>query len=126
MIKLEISITGAGHEEMRQLEALLRNVLASMKPQLKGVEATVIAAPVVDPYESTKKKILDHIRWRKIETSDRLTPDFWEVDIQDWLNPKDKRNLRAALSSLCDDGLLATGYDRGTYYLTTAGYNAIY
>lgn len=126
MIKLEISITGAGQEELRQLEALLQKVLASLKPQLKGIETTVTAVPVVDPYESTKKKILDHIRWRKIETSDRLTPDFWEVDIQDWLNPKDKRNLSAALDSLCDDGLLASGYDRGTYYLTVAGYDAIY
>jgi|GEM_PF-5145876 len=126
MIKLEIRITGAGQDESRQLEALLRKVLAEMKPQLKGVEATVAATPVVDPYESTKKKILNHIRWRKIETSDRLTPDFWEVDIQDWLNPKDKRNLNSALDSLCDDGYLATGADRGTYYLTIKGYNAIY
>ncbi|WP_156924653.1 hypothetical protein [Burkholderia sp. WSM2230] len=125
MIKLEINITGAGQEEMRQLEALLRNVLASMKPQLKGVEATVTAAPVVDPYESTKKKILNHIRWRKIDTGTCMTPDFWEVDIQDWLNPKDKSNLSAALDSLCKDGMLErTG--RWEYYLTYSGYDAIY
>ncbi|ARL99750.1 hypothetical protein BOC59_06445 [Burkholderia pseudomallei] len=123
MIKLEISITGAGHDELRQLEALLRKVLAEMKPQLEGIEATIAAAPVADPYESTKKKILDHIRWRKIES--RMPRDFWEVDIQDWLNPKDQKNLRAALDSLCKDGLLEqTG--QWEYYLTHAGYNAIY
>jgi hypothetical protein len=78
MIKLEISITGAGPDELRQLEALMTKILASMKPQLKGIEATVASVPVVDPYESTKKKILDHIRWRKID-SRCMTRDFWEV-----------------------------------------------
>lgn len=126
MIKLEISITGAGQDELRQLEALMRKVLGELKPQLKGVEATVAAVPVADPYESTKKKILDHIRWRKIETSDRLTEDFWEVDIQDWLNPKDKKNLYSAIDSLCKDGYLEAGAGRRTYYLTHFGYNAIY
>jgi hypothetical protein len=126
MIKLEISLTGAGPDESRQLEALLRKVLAEMKPQLKGIEATIAATPVADPYESTKKKILDHIKWRKIETAERLTEDFWEVDIQDWLNPKDKKNLYSAIDSLCKDGYLEPGADRRTYYLTHFGYNAIY
>lgn len=124
MIKLEISITGAGQAEMRQLETLLRNVLASMKPQLKGIETTVTAVPVVDPYESTKKKVLDHIGWRKIN-SECMTPDFWKVDIQDWLNPKDKRDLSAALDSLCKDGLLEE-VGRWEYHLTAKGFNAIY
>jgi hypothetical protein len=124
MIKLEISLTGAGPDELRRLEALMTKILASMKPQLKGIEATVASVPVVDPYESTKKKILDHIRWRKID-SRCMTRDFWEVDIQDWLNPKDKKNLSAALDSLCKDGLLeCTG--KWEYYLTHTGYNAIY
>jgi hypothetical protein len=126
MIKLEISITGAGQDEMRQLEALLQKVLSAMRPQLTGVEAKIAATPVVDRYESTKKKILAHIQWRNIDTGTCMTPDFWQVDIQDWLNPKDKRDLNSAIESLCDDGLLASGYDRGTYYLTTEGYNQIY
>lgn len=126
MIKLEISITGAGQDELRQLEALMRKVLAELKPQLRGIEATIAAVPVADSYESTKKKILDHIKWRKIETAERLTRDFWEVDIQDWLNPKDKKNLYAALDALCKDGYLEPGADRRTYYLTHFGYNAIY
>lgn len=40
----------------------MRKVLAEMKPQLKGIEATIAAAPIADPYESTKKKILDDMR----------------------------------------------------------------
>ncbi|GAB7521542.1 hypothetical protein [Paraburkholderia sp. 2C] len=125
MIKLEISLTGAGQEELRQLETLLQKVIASLQPHMKGIEATIASVPAADPYESTKQKILQHIRWRKIETADCLTPDFWEVDIQDWLNPKDKKNLRAALDSLCEDGLLEE-VGRLTYFLTTAGYDAIY
>lgn len=124
MIKLEISLKGAGQEELRQLEALMRKVVTSLQPHLKGIEATVAAVPVIDPYESTKKKILEHIRWRKIETADRLTRDFWEVDIQEWLNPKDKRNLSAALNALCDEGMLE--YTGREHFLTTAGYDAIY
>ncbi|KWH26325.1 hypothetical protein [Burkholderia multivorans] len=126
MIKLEISLTGAGLDELRQLEALMQQILSSMKPHLKGIETTLAAVPVADPYESTKKKILDHICWRKIETGDCLNKDFWEVDIQDWLNPKDKKNLYSAIDSLCDDGYLEPGADRRTYYLTHFGYNAIY
>ncbi|WP_153134705.1 hypothetical protein [Paraburkholderia agricolaris] len=124
MIKLEISLTGAGQDELRQLEALLQKVVASLQPHMKGIEATVASIPVVDPLESTKKKILDHIRWRKID-SRCMTRDFWDVDIQDWLNPKDKNRLSAALDSLCKDGMLeCTG--KWEYYLTTEGYNAIY
>ena len=126
MIKLEISITGAGQDEMRQLEALMRKVLGELKPQLNGIEATVASMPLADPYESTKKRILDHIRWRRVETSDCLGKDFWEVDIQDWLNPKDKRNLYSAIDSLVNDGYLEPGAERRTYYLTHFGYNAIY
>jgi len=124
MITLEVSITGAGQDELRQLETLMRKVLAELKPQLKGIEATVAAVPVVDRYESTKKKIIDHIRWRKITS--RMPRDFWEVDIQDWLNPKDRDNLDSALQSLCKDGLLEEGEEPWEYYLTTEGYNSIY
>ncbi|MFP3607460.1 hypothetical protein, partial [Paraburkholderia sp. SIMBA_053] len=59
----------------------------------------IAATPIVPPadrYESTKKKILNHIEWRKIDTGTCMTPDFWEVDIQDWLNPKDKRSRYGA------------------------------
>ncbi|MFT4064859.1 hypothetical protein [Paraburkholderia sp.] len=125
MIKLEISITGAGTEELRQLEALMQKILASMKPQLTRVEAKVALTPAVDRYESTKKKILSHIQWQRTETTDCMKRDFWELDIQDWLNPKDKRDLGAALDSLCEDGMLeCTGL--WEYYLTSKGYNAIY
>ncbi|MFM0437579.1 hypothetical protein PQQ84_14005 [Paraburkholderia strydomiana] len=125
MIKLEINVAGAGKDELRQFEALLQKIVVSLQPHMAGVETTVVAAPAADRYESTKKKILNHIGWRKIDTGTCMTPDFWEVDIQDWLNPKDKRDLGMALESLCEDGMLeCTG--RWKYYLTTKGYDEIY
>jgi hypothetical protein len=126
MIKLEISLTGAPQEEVRLLEELMQKILLSLTPHMTGIEATVKPSVPVDPYAKTKEKILEHIRYRQIRTAERLTRDFWEVDIQDYLNPKDKAQLWAAIASLCDDGNLEAGPDRGTYYLTTKGFNAIY
>ncbi|MFM0420028.1 hypothetical protein [Paraburkholderia aromaticivorans] len=133
MIKLEINVTGAGQDELHQLQNLLQKIVVSLQPHMSSVEATVTATPaaesyksasVVDAYASTKKKILDHIAWRRVD-SRCMTPDFWEDDIQDWLNPEDRRDLGAALDSLCEDGLLeCTG--KWSYYLTTKGYNEIY
>ncbi|WP_175866085.1 hypothetical protein [Burkholderia contaminans] len=126
MIKLEIGLSGASHDEIRRLEDLMQKVLTSLAPHMTGVEATIKQSAPVDRYAQTKQRILDHIRYRQVSTSVCLTQEFWEIDIQDYLNPKDKQQLYAALSSLCEDGYLEEGYDPRTYYLSSKGFDAIY
>jgi hypothetical protein len=123
MIKVEISLTGAEQDELRQLEALMQQVLASLTPHPPGIEATVKKSEPINPYATTKERILNIIRSERVR--DCMPEEFWLVYIQDWLNPKDKKNLRPALGSLCDDGMLEqTG--EWEYYLTTKGFDAIY
>ncbi|WP_341314539.1 hypothetical protein WN982_04270 [Paraburkholderia sp. IMGN_8] len=125
MIKLEISLTGAGQDEVRRLEDLMQKILTSLEPHMTGIEATVKQSVPVDPYAKTKAKILSVIE--RAGVSDRcMDEEFWLVYIQDWLNPKDKDNLRAALDSLCEEGMLEEGIEPWEYYLTRKGFHLIY
>ncbi|WP_155628887.1 MULTISPECIES: hypothetical protein [Burkholderia cepacia complex] len=126
MIKLEVNLSGASQDDLRRLEELMQKVVLSLAPHMNGVEVEVKPSLSADPYTKTKQRILDHIRYRQVSTSVCLTSEFWEIDIQDYLNPKERRELYPALSALCEEGYLEEGYDPRTYYLSDKGFDAIY